>query len=265
MSAHPFLIFSLALFALTACTTGSSAPHNEVVAIPSAASEVTDSTTSELTAAPAVSSQPSSAVVSVGDGDTIRVSQAGETITVRLTCIDAPETAQVPWGQQSATKLKELLPIGQAVTLRVVDRDRYGRTVAEVFKGSSSVNLQMVKQGEAVVYRQYLDRCSETKQQYLQAETEAKAQRLGYWNQSNPVMPWDFRRGARSKGSSNKATPAPITPRTENPAKNSPAQGDYNCSDFSTQAEAQAIFDAHPGDPYRLDRDGDRVVCESLS
>jgi len=123
----------------------------------------------------------------------------------------------------------------------------------------------MVKQGGAVVYRQYLNGCSETKEQYLQAEAEAKEQRLGYWNQSNPVMPWDFRRGARSGGSSNKATPAPTTPETKSPTGNKPAQGDYNCSDFSTQAEAQAIFDAHPGDPYRLDRDGDGVVCESLS
>jgi len=81
----------------------------------------------------------------VGDGDTIRVSQGRENIIVRLVCTDAPETAQVPWGKQSAAKLKELLPIGQPVTLRVVDRDRYGRTVAEVFKGSNSVNLQMVK------------------------------------------------------------------------------------------------------------------------
>lgn len=43
---------------------------------------------------------------------------------------------------------------------------------------------------------------------------------------------------------------------------------DYNCSDFSTQAEAQAVFEAAGGlkgnDPYRLDTDGDLRVCESL-
>lgn len=183
-------LFSLALFALAGCTAGSDTPYNKVVVLPSAASEVMDSIpASDLAAAPASSYQPSNTVVSVGDGDTIRVSQGRETITVRLVCTDAPETAQVPWGQQSATMLKELLPVGQAVTLRVVDRDRYGRTVAEVFKGSSSVNLQMVQAGQAVVYRQYLDGCSATKEQYLQAEAAAKAQRLGYWNQSNPVMP----------------------------------------------------------------------------
>jgi hypothetical protein len=37
---------------------------------------------------------------------------------------------------------------------------------------------------------------------------------------------------------------------------------DYDCSDFSTQAEAQGYL--LPGDPYRLDGDGDGVACESL-
>ena len=38
--------------------------------------------------------------------------------------------------------------------------------------------------------------------------------------------------------------------------------GDYNCSDFSTQAEAQGYL--FPGDPYGLDRDNDGIACESL-
>ena len=39
-------------------------------------------------------------VLSIGDGDTIRVRQAGQALTVRLACIDAPETAQSPWGSR---------------------------------------------------------------------------------------------------------------------------------------------------------------------
>ena len=41
----------------------------------------------------------------------------------------------------------------------------------------------------------------------------------------------------------------------------------YNCADFTTQAEAQAVFDyCNPTarDIHRLDNDGDGVVCESL-
>lgn len=39
---------------------------------------------------------------------------------------------------------------------------------------------------------------------------------------------------------------------------------DCNCSDFATQAEAQATFDSFEGDPFNLDGDGDGFVCESL-
>ena len=40
---------------------------------------------------------------------------------------------------------------------------------------------------------------------------------------------------------------------------------DRDCSDFQTQAEAQAFFEAAgPGDPNRLDGNGDGVVCTSL-
>lgn len=39
---------------------------------------------------------------------------------------------------------------------------------------------------------------------------------------------------------------------------------DLNCSDFTTQAEAQAVFDATPGDPNGLDRDKDGIACETL-
>ena len=41
--------------------------------------------------------------------------------------------------------------------------------------------------------------------------------------------------------------------------------GDMDCSDFSSQAEAQAFFEqAGPGDPHRLDGDNDGVACEAL-
>jgi hypothetical protein len=39
---------------------------------------------------------------------------------------------------------------------------------------------------------------------------------------------------------------------------------DCNCSNFSTQAEAQRVLNAFPHDPFRLDGDKDGVACESL-
>jgi hypothetical protein len=39
---------------------------------------------------------------------------------------------------------------------------------------------------------------------------------------------------------------------------------DLDCSDFATQAEAQAAYNQDPSDPNGLDRDNDGVACESL-
>lgn len=138
-------------------------------------------------------------VISTGDGDTIRVSINGKTETIRMACMDAPETKQAPYGAASTNRLKQLLPRGSSVQIREIQRDRYKRLVAEVFVNNRSINLQMVKDGQAVVYRQYLNACPNTQEQYIKAEAEAKRKKLGFWNQENPVMPWDFRRNARRK------------------------------------------------------------------
>jgi len=121
-----------------------------------------------------------------------------------------------------------------------------------------------VQEGQAVVYRDYLSACPELRDgqrpaighRLLKAEASAKARKLGFWNQANPVLPEDFRRGKRSSSSS--ATPAQS-------GKAKPAAGrDDNCSDFRTQAEAQRILNSRPGDPDKLDSDADGVACESL-
>lgn len=40
---------------------------------------------------------------------------------------------------------------------------------------------------------------------------------------------------------------------------------DMDCGDFKSHAQAQAFYEQHqPGDPHRLDGDGDGVACESL-
>lgn len=51
-------------------------------------------------------------VLSVGDGDTLRVDDGGEKVTIRVACIDAPEMAQSPHGQQAREALQALLPVG---------------------------------------------------------------------------------------------------------------------------------------------------------
>jgi endonuclease YncB( thermonuclease family) len=135
-------------------------------------------------------------VLSIGDGDTIRVRQAGKALTVRLACIDAPETAQSHHGQQARAYLQQRLPIGREVSLEIKTTDRYGRIVAEVIS-DININLVMVEDGQAFAYRQYLGGCDA--KEYLDAEHRASRRRYGVWQVEGGITrPWDFRRGRRS-------------------------------------------------------------------
>ena len=112
----------------------------------------------------------------------------------RLACIDAPESSQ-PEGAASASRLAALLPKGKSVQIRRVDTDRYGRTVAEIYDAEgTSINSQMVADGQAVIYRRYLSGCSASEGELTSAESVAKDQRLGVWGSAGFIMPWDWRK-----------------------------------------------------------------------
>ena len=116
---------------------------------------------------------------------------------MRLACIDAPETSQAPYGNDARQGLQEQLPIGTGVSLRTKATDRYGRTVAEVLKGTTNINQALVAAGAAFVYWQYIDGCD--RETYSRLENEARLKSLGIWAVPGGIQrPWDYRRGRRS-------------------------------------------------------------------
>lgn len=134
-------------------------------------------------------------MVSLGDGDTIRVRQDGRTTTVRIACIDAPELAQRPYGEQALRYLRERLPVGREVTLEVKTTDRFGRSVAEVIS-DTNIGLVMLEDGQAFAFRRYLSECDADA--YLGAEQRASRRRYGVWKEEGGITrPWDFRRRPR--------------------------------------------------------------------
>lgn len=141
---------------------------------------------------------PAATVLSVGDGDTITVRQGDQRLKLRLSCIDAPETSQRPWGQIARAQLQQLVPVGSTVQLLPHAVDRYGRTVAEVFSNGRNINQALVANGSAFVYWQYTQRCD--RNAYARLEQQAKAMRLGVWSAANLTPPWDYRRCRRSGG-----------------------------------------------------------------
>ena len=199
-------------------------------------------------------------VLSIGDGDTISVLELGQKLKVRLACIDAPETAQSPFGMASRNQLKALLPVGSTVSLRVQAVDRYGRSVAEVI-GKGIVNLAMVQSGQAFVYGQYLGRCD--RGAYLAAERQAQAQRLGVWAVPGGITrPWDFRHGGgghRNAGAVPAAASSSAPASSPQAAQSSGAK--ITCKHIGTFARAQELL--RQGHSY-LDRNGDGVACEGL-
>ncbi len=137
--------------------------------------------------------QVSATVLSIGDGDSLRVLQDGRPINVRLACIDAPELSQRPYGERSRQYLRSRLRIGSRVRLLPQTVDRYGRTVAEVI-AEVNLGLAMVEDGQAFAYRRYLAACNQ--QEYLQAEFRASRHRFGVWDQPGGILrPWEVRRG----------------------------------------------------------------------
>lgn len=123
-------------------------------------------------------------VYRVIDGDTI---QCQDKTRVRLANIDAPESTQ-QYGNQATSTLKYLIQ-GRRVTIKGGKEDRYGRIVGTVWYNGNNVNKIMVEQGQAWVYREYLDDNS-----YLPIEAKAKAKRLGLWYNDNPIKPSDYRK-----------------------------------------------------------------------
>ena len=102
--------------------------------------------------APFAQAATAATVLSIGDCDSISVLERGQKLKVRLACIDAPETAQNPYGMARRNQLKALLPIGSTVSLRIQAVDRFGRSVAEVIGNKGMVNLAMVQSGQAFLH-----------------------------------------------------------------------------------------------------------------
>ena len=127
----------------------------------------------------AAGAQLACTVKSVYDGDTLTANCPEGKVKVRVFGINAPEMGQASWGERSRDALRGWLTDAGPIRLQVVDRDRYQRTVAQIFVGQRDVGLEMVRQGQAVVYEQYNHSSA-----YQQAEAEAQQARRGIWEQS---------------------------------------------------------------------------------
>lgn len=139
---------------------------------------------------------------SIYDGDTLRVSDGTQEIKVRLCGIDAPEKDQA-LGIESRDHLRSLISKGNGQIILVrTDTDQYGRTIAEAFipTGNSEeeihLNSQMVADGMAYVYHQYVNSCPNAEPMKM-AERTAKESAQGVWTSPVSQKPWEYRQRSR--------------------------------------------------------------------
>ena len=127
-------------------------------------------------------------VVSVTDGDTLKVLRNGHSEIVRLRGIDAPEKGQA-YGQR-AKQFLSTLAFGATVTVQSFGRDRNGRLLADItLPDGRNLNEELVQAGYAWWFRRY-----STEARLARLEHEARDARRGLWADLDPIPPWDFRR-----------------------------------------------------------------------
>ena len=96
------------------------------------------------------------------DGDTLEVrDRDGARFKVRLYGSDAPETEKPeqegqPFGEEAFTALRNKVE-GKRVDIEVVEIDRYGRAIAIVRQDGRNINIEMVSDGLAECYAEYLE------------------------------------------------------------------------------------------------------------
>lgn len=141
-------------------------------------------------------------VRAVYDGDTVLLTTREESrLKVRLYGIDAPETQKpdMPGQAYGAIARRTLMykVMGRRVTAELIDIDKYKRAVAVIRYSGRDINREMVSEGMAWAYRQYLQGTYAS--EYIGAENLARSRRTGIWRESHPQPPWEFRNGRKGR------------------------------------------------------------------
>ncbi|OGC85092.1 hypothetical protein A3F55_03080 [Candidatus Adlerbacteria bacterium RIFCSPHIGHO2_12_FULL_53_18] len=257
----------------------------------------------EASVAVAGSSSKLFKVSKVIDGDTISILKDGATETVRFIGVNAPETGQC-YTAEATQKLKTLLASG-SVSLELDtsqgERDKYDRLLAYVFTESGQNAARVLIEGGFAKEYTY-SRAYKYQADFKAAQVSAQAGGKGLWAPGACAKPASAPTTPASAPAQMQTQPAPAaaapvnteaakqqTPPKEEEPEEEPEEQDeeeeepppapassgsytcssntYNCSDFSTHAEAQAVFDACGGvgnDVHKLDANKDGEACESL-
>jgi micrococcal nuclease len=227
------------------------------------------------------------ALISVSDGDTIRVDVGGQVETVRLILIDTPETRDPNnppecYGAEARAFLEGLLPRGSALYLEtdVSERDRFGRLLRYVWLDRGGevylVNEAMVRSGYAAQSTFPPDVTYEERIQ--EAARFAREHGYGLWSDCKTDAEGDTNElgGIEAEPAPGEKPPRTSVPKQTEVANSAggvagcdPAYPDLCTPPPPPDLDCSFVYDQGldhitvlPPDPHNLDGNHDGVACE---
>lgn len=217
-------------------------------------------------------------VVSVTDGDTLKVSINGNTETIRLIGMDTPETVDPRktvqcFGKEASNRAKEMLE-GKKVRIESDvtqgDKDKYDRLLRYIYlEDGTFFNKYMISEGYAHEYT--YNTPYKYQEEFKKAEKDARDTSKGLWA-TNTCNGDTTKPAATPAPTSTPANTAPVvntSTSTPTPANNT-TQSDsgFTCSGKTTCGQmtscAEANFYLNTCGVSRLDGDKDGTPCESI-
>lgn len=127
-------------------------------------------------------------VIKIVDGDTFDLLMDNNiTIRIRMNGIDCPERKQ-DYNQVCKDALAQYI-FAKNINLETFGKDRYRRTIANVFYKNENINLMMIQNGFAWHYKKYSSDPIMSK-----AEEDARYAKIGLWIRDHAIAPWDYRK-----------------------------------------------------------------------
>jgi micrococcal nuclease len=127
-------------------------------------------------------------LIQVYDGDTVKLRDADGEFKLRITDIDAPERNQA-YGKKSRRALAQLCKGRDIlVTAQLTGMDKYQRYLGRLQCNQIDASIYLTERGLAWHNSKYSSDVS-----IYQAQQQAQFNKIGLWQEPNPIPPWVWR------------------------------------------------------------------------
>jgi micrococcal nuclease len=127
-------------------------------------------------------------LIQVYDGDTVKLRDADGAFKLRITDIDAPERNQA-YGKKSRRALTQLCKGRDIlVTAQLTGMDKYQRYLGRLQCNQIDASIYLTERGLAWHNSKYSSDVS-----IYQAQRQAQFNKIGLWQEPNPIPPWVWR------------------------------------------------------------------------